>query len=268
MRNGYPGGFYDAPQLTFADGSPLPLLNGLTEEQALILSKYDPKQVIDGCRFDTKYAVAGTAVNGNDILFFQQQVGQQDVLINNNAVSYTKTKMNTNMVQSGQLERGTTFIVTSMQAMVSFPNNLDFSLQASGNTTLPLITGTAVGATTALAGILAGDLWNAICKGGYIELIVGPNKFENGTLDQFPSEFGASGYNAAVQAGTSVITSIPVIDGVTNNGFGFARQFLFPRTILPGQNFQVKLNFYNNFNPSRNFDIKISLRGLELRDVA
>jgi hypothetical protein len=268
MRNGYPGGFYEPPNLTFADGSPLPLLNGLTEEQAAILSKYDPKQVIDARRFDTKYAVAGTAVNGGDILFFAQQVGQQDTLINNPAVSFTKNRMNTNMVQSGQLERGTTLIVTSIQAQVSFPNNLDSSLQASGNTTLPNVTGTAVGADTNKAGILAGDLWNAICKGGYIEFIVGPNKFENGTLDMFPSEFGASGYNAAVQAGTSVATSIPVIDGVTNNGFGFARQMLFPRTILPGQNFSVKLNFYNNFTPSRNFDIKIILAGLELRDIA
>lgn len=268
MPGTYPGGFYTPGQVGFGDGAPLPLLNNLTDEQAKLLAKYDPKQIIDGSRYDTKYAVAGTAVNGSDVFFFTQQVGQQDQLINNSAVTFQKTKAMTNMVQSSQLERGTTMIVTSIQCMIAIPNNLDFSLQSSGNTTLPNVTGTAVGATTSLAGVLGGGLWAAIAKQGYIELTVGPNRFEAGPLIQFPSEFGASGFNAAVQTGTVVATDIPVIDGVVNNGFGFARQLLVPRTIEPGQNFNVKLNFFNLFTPSRNIDIQIILRGLELRDIA
>lgn len=264
----YPGGFFSPQQVGFGDGAPLPLLNNLTPEQAALLAKYDMKQIIDGCRYDTKYAVAGTAVNGSDIFFFTQQVGQQDQLVNNSAVTFQKTKAMTNMVQSGQLERGTTMIVTSIQCMVSIPNNLDQTLQGSGNTTLPLITGLAEAATTATSGVLAGGLWSAICKQGYVELTVGPNRFEAGPMIQFPSEFGASGFNAAVQNGTVVATDIPVIDGVVNNGFGFARQLLVPRTIEPGQNFNVKLNFFNLFNPSRNFEIQVLLRGLELRDIA
>ena len=264
----YPGGFYNPPKMGYGDGAPLPLLNNLTADQAALMAKYDPKQIIDGSIYDTKYAVAGTAVNQNDIIFFSQQLAQQDALINNSAVTFTKTRMDTNMTMSGQLERGTTMLVTSLQAQVTIPNNLDSTLQGSGNTTLPLVTGTAVGATTTTAGVLAGGLWKAITSAGYLEFIVGPNRFENGTIDQFPCEFGASGFNAAVESGTIVATNIPVIDGVVNNGFGFARQFFFPRTILPGQNFQVKLNFYNLFNPSRNFNIKVLLRGLIMRDIA
>lgn len=265
---GYPGGFYTPGQVGFGDDAPLPLLNNLTEAQARLLAQYDPKQIIDGSRYDTKYAVAGTAVNGSDVKFFANQVGQQDQLINNSAVTFQKTLAMTNMVQASQLEKGTTFIVTSIQAMISLPNNLDQTLQASGNTTLPLITGLAEAAVTATSGVLAGGLWSAIAKQGYIRLTVGPNRFENGPLCQFPCEFGASGFNAAVQNGTVVVTDIPVIDGVVNNGFGFARQLLVPRTIEPGQNFDVQLNFYNLFNPSRNFEIQIILRGLELRDIA
>lgn len=269
MGQNYPGGFFNPPAVGFGGGSgPLPLLNGLTADQAALLSQYDPKQIIDGSLYDTKYAKAGAAVNQNDVIFFAQQVAQTDTVINDSAVSFVKTKMDTNMTQSGQLERGTTMIVTSLQAQVSIPNNLDSTLQGSGNTTLPAVTGTAVGAITTTAGVLAGGLWKAITSSGYLEFVVGPNRFENGTIDQFPCEFGASGFNAAVESGTVVATNIPVIDGVVNNGFGFARQFLIPRTILPGQNFSVKLNFYNLFTPSRGFNIKVLLRGLILRDIA
>jgi hypothetical protein len=261
--------FYQAQPLGWGQGAnALPLINNLTAEQAALLSKYDPKQIIDGCLYDTKYYVAGTAVNGQDVLFFQQQLAQQDALGNNSAVTFTKQFCDTNMVQSGQLERGTTMIVTSLQAQISIPNNLDQSLQASGNTTQPLITGLAEAAVTATSGALVGGLWHAITEAGYIQLKVGPNRFEEGLLSHFPSEFGASGFNAGVQNGTVVATDIPVIDGIINNGFGIARNFIYPRTILPGQNFNVKLNFYNLFNPSRNFRIRILLRGLLLSDVA
>lgn len=262
--------YYAQPQqiLSFADGSPLPLLNNLSTEQAAILSRYDPKQVVDGSLYDTKYAKAGSAVNASDIFFFTQQIAQNDQLVNDSTVSFAKSKIDTNMTMSGQLERGTTMIVTSLQAQVTIPNNLDQTLQSTGNTTQPLITGLAEAATTASSGALAGGLWKAITSGGFLELTVGPNRFENGTIDQFPCEFGASGFNAAVQNGTVVATDIPIIDGVINNGFGFARQFMFPRTILPGQQFNVKLNFFNLFNPSRAFNIKCILRGLILRDIA
>lgn len=264
----YPNGFYNGEQLGWGKGAALPLINGLDREQAGLLANTDPKQIVDGLLYDTKYAVAGTAVNGSDVLFFQQQLGQTDPLINNSAVSFTKTYADTNMTQSGQLERGTTMIVTSLQAQVSIPNNLDQTLQASGNTTQPLITGLAEAAVTASSGALVGGLWHAITEAGYCSFKVGQNRFEEGLLSHFPSEFGASGFNAAVQNGTVVATDIPVIDGIINNGFGVARTFLYPRTILPGQNFNVKFNFYNNFNPSRNFRIRLILRGLILRDVA
>ncbi len=265
----YGSEFYQAQPLGWGQNqNALPLINNLTAEQAALLSKYDPKQIIDGVLYDTKYFVAGTAVNSADILFFQQQLAQQDALANNSAVTFTKQLCDTNMVQSGQLERGTTMIVTSLQAQISIPNNLDQSLQSTGNTTQPLITGLAEAAVTATSGALVGGLWHAITEAGYVSLKVGPNRFEEGLLSHFPSEFGASGFNAAVQNGTVVATDIPVIDGVINNGFGIPRQFVYPRTILPGQNFNVKLNFYNLFNASRNFRIRLILRGLLLRDVA
>lgn len=259
---------YPGQNLSWGKGNPLPLINGLDEQQAALLASHDPKQIVDGVLYDTKYAVAGTAVNGGDVLFFQQQLGQQDTLMNNAAVSFTKTYADTNMQQSGILERGTLMIVTSLQAQISIPNNLDQSLQSSGNTTQPLITGLAEAAVTASSGALVGGLWHAITEVGYVSLKVGNNRFEEGLLSHFPCEFGASGFNAAVQNGTVVATDIPVIDGIINNGFGLPRTFIYPRTIEPGQAFNCKLNFYNNFNPSRNFRIRLILRGLILRDVA
>lgn len=264
----YPNGFYPGQQLGWGGGAALPLLNGLSDDQIALLRGRDPKQIVDGCLYDTKYFVAGTAVNSADIYFFQQQLAQQDAIGNNAAVTFQKQLCDTNMVQSGQLERGTTMIVTSLQAQISIPNNLDLSLQSAGNTTQPLITGLAEGATTATSGALVGSLWHAITEAGYVTWKVGPNRFEEGMLSHFPSEFGASGFNAAVQNGTVVATDIPVIDGVVNNGFGVPRTLIYPRTIEPGQNFNVKLNFYNLFNPSRNFRIRLLLRGLILRDVA
>jgi hypothetical protein len=172
------------------------------------------------------------------------------------------------MVQGGQLQRGNLLIVESIQAQVTIPGNLDATLQASGNTTLPLSTGTAVGATTTTAGVLLGNLYSAIAKAGVLTFFVGNKDFERGPIEQFPSEFGGSGFNSLVQAGTSVATSIPVNDGIINNGFGFARMLRQPRQIIAGQNFGVNLIFYNLFTPARNFDITIALKGLLFEDVS
>ena len=256
------------PTLGFAGGEPRPVIGRVSAEEAAAMAGLDVKQAIDWVQYDTKYYVAGTAVNSADQIFFSVPINGQDSLGNNSAVVFSKTQMATNMVQGGQLQRGNILIVESLQAQITIPGNLDSTLQASGNTTLPLATGTAVGAATATAGVLLGNIYSAIAKSGVIRLKIGNKEFERGPLEQFPSEFGGSGFNSLVQAGTSPATSIPVNDGIINNGFGFARMFRQPRQIVAGQNFGVYLNFFNPFNPSRNFDITIALRGILFEDVS
>jgi hypothetical protein len=266
MGNGSP--WYNYPQPGFAGGPPRPVMGRISAEEAAAMAGLDVKQAIDWVQYDSKYFKSGTAVNASDIIFFSVPINGIDYLGNDSTVSFTKTEMATNMVQGGQLQRGNLLIVESLQAQITIPGNLDATLQASGNTTLPNSTGTAVGATTTTAGVLLGNLYSAIAKSGVISLKVGNKFFERGPLEQFPSEFGGSGFNSLVQAGTSVATSIPVNDGIINNGFGFARNFRIPRQIVAGQNFGVYLNFYNLFTPARNFDVTICLKGLLFEDVS
>lgn len=264
--NGSP--FYNYPQPGWGPAGPVPLIPTFSDAQAFLAGK-DPKQTVDTVLYDTKSYVAGTAVNSSDTIFFATPVNGTDTLGNNSAVSFVKTPMQTNLVQAGQLQRGETLLVTSLQACITIPGNLDVSVQSTGNTTLPLATGTNATLTASTSGILMGNLYNAIVKSGVLRWKVGNNFFEGGPLEQFPSEFGASGFNSGVELGTVTAGSnISANDGVINNGFGFPRQLIIPRTIIAGQNFGVYLNFYNLFNPGRNFDIQICLRGLLYRDVS
>ncbi len=261
--------FFQYPQPGFAGGPPTPLIPKLTPELAAKLANVDLKQTVDFCADDTKYFKAGTAVSGSDLIFFALPINSLDTLGNDSTVQFSKTPMSTNMVQNGQLQRGETLVVTSLQALITIPGNLDVTTQSTGNTTLPLATGTNATLDATHSGIVMGNLYNAIAKSGVIRFKVGNNFFENGPLEQFPAEFGASGFNSGVELGTVTAGSnISTNDGIINNGFGFPRQLAIPRTIVAGQNFGVYLNFYNLFNPGRNFDIQIILRGLLYRDIS
>lgn len=158
--------FAQYQQPGFAGGPPIPLIPTMTPELAAKLANVDLKQTVDYCAYDTKYFVAGTAVNSADIIYFATPINGIDQLGNNPAVTFTKNPMNTNMVQGGQLQRGETLVVTSLQALITIPGNLDLTLQSTGNTTLPLATGTNATLDATHSGIVMGNLYNAIAKSG------------------------------------------------------------------------------------------------------
>jgi hypothetical protein len=262
-------GLVPYPAFDYAGGFPQNVVGRITAEQAAAMAGLDVKQALDWCQYDTKYAVAGTALPNTDVNFFSVPQGSQDSLINNNAVAFQKSAMDTNMVQFGQLERGQMLIIESIQAQISTPGNFDLTLQASGNTTLPATLPTSAVITNATAGVIASNLERAILRGAVGKLKIGTNFFESGPLIQFPSEFGMSGYGTSVFSGTATAAVLTVpTDLISNNGFGFPRFLRFPRIIEAGQNFGFIVNFVNGFTPSRNFDIQMILRGLLFRDVS
>ena len=240
----------------------------LTPQQAQQLGNVDVKQALDYVIYDTKYFVAGTAVPTSPINFFAVQNGAQDSLANNNAVTFTKNAAMTNVVQPSQLERGQMFVCRTIEAIVTVPGNFDLTVQSSGNTTLPSTLPASNVSTTATAGVLATNLENAILKMGLITLKVGNNLFESGPLIQFPSQFGISGYAGGVFSGTAQAGVIVPNEAVANNGFGRPRVLRYPRTILAGQNFGIRLEFPVAFTPSRNCEIQLCLRGELYRDIS
>ena len=226
------------------------------------------KQQIDSVVYDTKYFVAGSVIPANSITFFAVPLGGQDVVANSTGVAFTKTYIDTNLEQPSVLARGQTLTVYSVQAKIAIPGNFDLTLQSTGNTTLPS-TLPGMGVTTAAtAGVLATNLQSAIQNMGFIVWKIGQKTFENGKLEQFPSEWGISGYAGSSSSGTAQTGVVVPNDAVANNGFGRPRILLQPRTIVNGQTFNVILTFPVPFTPSRNFSIEIGLRGQLLQDVS
>lgn len=262
--------FVNYPQFGFGNGAPRSIMGNLSADEAAAVNGLDIKQAIDDILYDTKYWQAGAAVPVSDVLFYSQQINATDTVVNNGAISFVKNPSQTNMVQSAQLQRGEIFLAESMQVMVCIPGTLDFSLQATGNTTLPNATGTSATADATHASVNLGALHNAICKAGVVQLKVGTSgPLEGGPIYQFPSEFGASGFNGLAQTGAAKTGDVVLNDGVINNGYGFARTFRTGwRRIEAGNNLQVKLNFYNPFTPGRNFDVQVILKGLRFRDIS
>lgn len=257
------------PAFNYAGGFPQNVVGRVTAEQAAAMAGLDVKQALDWCQYDTRYAKAGAALPSTPFQAFQNAIGQQETLINDTAVSFAKTRMDTNMVQAGQLERGQLLIVESIQACVTVLGNFDLTLQSTGNTTLPATLPTDAVQTNATAGNIATNLTRAILRGLTLQLKVGSNEFEGGPLIQFPSEFGMMGFATSAFTGTAVagVTTVPE-DSVANNGFGEPRYLRFPRIIEAGQNFSVITTAWNAFTPNRAFDIQYILRGLLFRDVA
>lgn len=261
--------YYDYQRFDFAGGLPRNVIGALSTQDAEQLQGKVIKQVIDDTIYDTAYFKAGTAVSTTALTMFSKQVSATDYVANDSTISFTKTPAQTNMTQPGTLQRGEMFIAESMQVLCTIPGTLDFSLQTTGNTTLPNATGTSAQADPTHASINMGALHTAICKEGVIRLGIGSNKeLEGGPIYQWPSEFGSSGFGGAAQTGAAKTGDVVINDGVINNGFGFAREFRTgPRLIVNGTTIQVLLNFYNAFIPSRNFDIQVILKGFRLRDV-
>lgn len=258
----------DYPNFNYAGGFPQNVVGRVSAEQAAAMAGLDVKQALDWCQYDTRYAKAAAALPATPFQAFQVAIGQQETLINDTAVTFAKSKNDTNMVQGGQLERGQLLIVESIQACVTVLGNFDLTLQSTGNTTLPATLPGDNVTTAATAGSIATNLARAILRGLTLTLKVGNNTFEEGPLIQFPSEFGMTGFGTSAFTGTAQAGIIVPEDSVANNGFGQPRFLRFPRIIEAGQNFSIITTAWNTFTPNRAFDIQYILRGLLFRDVS
>lgn len=264
----YPSQVTKPLNLNFAGGFPRPVLNQLSAADRRALEGLILKDCIDYVLYDTKYIKGATAVGTAPFTFFQVQQGVTDQVINDSAISYTKTAQETNMTQAGQLARGRMLIVESIQCRVTVPGNLDVSSQSTGNTTLPNATGTAATLDATHSAIVVSNLEVAVLNSLFIQMKTGEKTYEEGPAYQFPSEFGISGYASGFELGTVTAGSnISMGESVANNGFGKARCLRIPRVILPGQNFSVPAQFFNNLTPGRPFAIQVLYRGLLFRDV-
>lgn len=261
-------GLVNYPDFNYAGGFPQNVVGRVTAEQAAAMAGLDVKQALDWCQYDTRYAKGGAALPSSPFQFFQTQQGQLEQLINDTTVSFSKSSMDTNMVQGGQLERGQLLVVESIQACVNVLGNFDLTLQSTGNTTLPATLPGDNVSTTATAGNIAANLIRAALRGITATLKVGNNTFESGPLMQFPAEFGVSGPSSQSFTGTAQTGVIVAEDTLLNNGFGSPRFLRFPRIIEAGQNFSVICIANNPFTPNRAFDIQFILRGLLFRDVS
>lgn len=254
--------------LGFGNGLARPTLDRLSPADIDALKGKILKDCIDFCLYDTKYVKAATAVGLTAFTFFSVQKGATDYVLNDSAISYTKTQQETNMTQAGQLARGRVLIVESIQCRVTVPGNLDVSLQSAGNTTLPNATGTAATLDATHSGIVMSNLEVAILNSLWLQMQTGEKTYEEGPAYQFPSEFGISGYAANFELGTVTAGSnISMNEGVANNGFGRCRTLRIPRVIVAGQNFSTNAAFFNNCTPGRGFAIQVLYRGLLFRDV-
>jgi hypothetical protein len=212
------------------------------------------KDALDFVMYDSIRLSAGAAVATAPVTLFQVPVGQQTTIFNGNT-QYTKTPIDTNMVQAGQLPRGHHLIVNSIQAKVTVPAQTDTTYSSSGpDAGLPT--------STVPAAVVGGvNLLEAITNQAFLTFHVSTKDYEQGPLYQFPSEFGISGYTGATTAAQTNN------EGVANNGFGRPRPLYMPRFIPELTNFSVVVQFIDALSITRQCQIQILLHGLLLRPV-
>ena len=213
----------------------------------------------DAVLYDRIRYKAGAAVPTTEQQLFTSGFGQSVSVVNAGSETYSKDKFDTNLQEGNRLPRGQFFVIDSIQAKVTISGETDTTYPTSGaGTEQPTD-------TTAAAAITGSNLLNAFLDQTYIQLWVGEKAYEEGTLDQFPSQFGISGF--AGSGGTASTTAILNTETILNNGFGQPRQLLMQRLIPELVNFRVTLRHLQAFTVSRQLAVKIMLKGILFRPV-
>jgi hypothetical protein len=206
--------------------------------------------------YDTFRIKAGTALPTNTFLFFQVALGGQVAGLNF-TTQYAKTKIDTNLQSSGQIQKGRLFVIHSMQIRLIESGATDTTYGSSGaGTELP----------TAPAGAAAVSLVNeekALLEGGFCTFQVDNRDYEEGKFIHFPSPYGISGFAGGGIPGTSNTDAV----AVANNGFGRPYRFPIPRYIDGLRQFQVAAQFAYAITPTRNSNLECCLEGFLYRSV-
>jgi hypothetical protein len=194
--------------------------------------------------FDTLRIDAGTMPQKN-FSFFSQPKGAQGALFIA-GTNYTKNSIDTNMRDTGRLLLGYESLIWSMQLMPRLTGTLDSTVETSGDfINLPLITGTGTTAAAAGSGgiILQNNLLRALQSSCAFTFKLNQSPFESGTLDLFPTSYGAT-WGVAVD-GNNFIN-----DGRINNSLVGAIQLPIMRQLPALTNFEMLMEVQNPFvNP-------------------
>lgn len=238
-----------------------PVALQLNERARKLLAGKRIADAFDFVLYDTLRFKAGAATPVNDLFMFTSGINQSVPVANAGSESYLKTLADTNFQDGNRLPRGQFFIVDSIQAMVQFTGSTDTTYPTSGvGTEEPTD-------TTPAAAISSSNLITAILFQSYLTFKVGEKEYEQGPLYQFPSDFGVSGFAGSGSSSSATVNNIINTEVVVNNGFGHCRTLAIQREIPELVNFNVKINFIQALTISRQWNLRILLRGILYRPV-
>jgi len=208
--------------------------------------------------YDTYRVVAGTVLPTNPFIFFSIPLGSQQNGLNFNT-PYTKSLIDTNLQQAGQIQKGRFFQVESMQVRVIDTGAISTAFGASGPGT-QLVTSPAAAATVSGA-----QEEKTILESLIVTYQQDNRDYEQGKALHFPSPYGMSGFaGAGVGGGSAAVTDA---FAVVNNGFGRFYRFPVLRNIDGLRQFGVVAQFGYAWTPINNFNIEVCLEGLLWRPV-
>lgn len=262
-----------ASNLSFAGGMPPSTLDGLNAQliqQILSDTQRYPgltyKSFYGERLYDTARVAAGTALPTSEFQLFANPFGSTQTEING-TTQYSKTLIDTNMTNARQLPAGQYAWITSIQVRCTLTGQLDDSVQTGAN--LGLANAPGLGNTLVAADdVIAVNLIQAALESFIIKFNYAGTDFEKGPLYLFPSRYGVSGVSGgfAYIPGTAG-TTIAQNETIFNNGFGGVYTLPVVRQIDSLYQFNVALQAFNNFVPTRNFRIQVILEGLGAKSV-
>jgi hypothetical protein len=189
--------------------------------------------------------VAGQQVTKNVYKFFVIEQGKPTTTIDDGATAYVKDENDTNMVQAGQMEKGTIMLVDSIQIDVPLTHRDFGAATAADPTTFAISATDTLGASNVLVGLQ---------RSARFELWQKRDLLAQGRLNKFPVEGGFSG---VLGGATS--------EGILQNGFGMKRHLR--EVLLLGENYLFELRMYIDRTIASvpyNTEIKVALSGLEI----
>jgi len=208
--------------------------------------------------YDTYRVVAGTVLPTNPFLFFATPLGQQQAGLNF-ATFYSKSLIDTNLQQAGQIQKGRYFQVISMQVRVIDTGAISTAFGSSGPST-QLVTSPA-----GAAPVSGAQEEKTILESLIVTYQQDNRDYEQGKAIHFPSPYGMSGFaGAGLPGGSGAGTDA---FAVINNGFGRFYRFPVIRAIDGLRQFAVQAQFGYAWTPVNNFNIEVCLEGLLWRPV-
>lgn len=220
---------------------------GMTSMDYLANFKGRIKNVLDGGRFDTMRVTAGATVLKGEYKFFQLPIGELTATIDTGATPYRKDENDTDMLQSGQMEKDTALVVDSLQIDVTLPHR-DFNLLAVGEPTSFVPSGTdTLSASNTLVGI------QRTCR---FEFNKKRDLLAKGRLKQFPPEGGFSGILGGATS-----------EGIVQNGFGFRKPMR--EIVVLGGNYLFDVTLFVDVDIVFPYatEIHVNLAGLEIEGI-